>query len=177
MKVLSPSRLAVVAAVAATVLTLGVTGAFSGGGHARTTAACDPLCQEHQRLERNKKNVVAYYTLAFNAKKPVEAVAMYGGPMYIQHNPLAGNGFKAFIGFVQGFTKQFPKVHIQIKRVFAEGNYVITHGLLTGAVPVYGKLGSKVVDIFRVNSAGKVVEHWDVLAPISAKSLNGNPEV
>ena len=55
-------------------------------------------------LERNKANVVAYYTLAFNEKKPEEAVALYGGDMYIQHNPLAANGFQAFIDFVNFFT-------------------------------------------------------------------------
>ena len=54
---------------------------------------------------------------------------------------------------------------------------MVTHGLLTGAEPVYTERGSKVVDIFRLNRRGKIVEHWDVLAPISATSANGNPEV
>ena len=54
---------------------------------------------------------------------------------------------------------------------------MVTHGLLTGAEPVYTERGSKVVDIFRLNRRGKIEEHWDVLAPISATSVNGNPEV
>jgi predicted SnoaL-like aldol condensation-catalyzing enzyme len=128
-------------------------------------------------LERNKQNVVAYYTTAFNDKNPTLAVELYGGDEYIQHNPLADNGFEAFTQFVTVFTTQFPDVHVDIKRVFADGDFVITHALLTGAEPVYGPHGSKVVDIFRLDANGKVVEHWDVIAQISQTSANGNPEV
>jgi predicted SnoaL-like aldol condensation-catalyzing enzyme len=102
---------------------------------------------------------------------------LYGGDEYIQHNPLAANGFDAFIAFVESFTAAFPDLHIDIRRVFADCDFVITHGLLTGAVPVVTALGSKVVDIFRVDAHGKIVEHWDVLAAISPTSANGNPEV
>jgi predicted SnoaL-like aldol condensation-catalyzing enzyme len=42
---------------------------------------------------------------------------------------------------------------------------------------VFGERGNKVVDIFRVDRHGRIVEHWDVLSPISETSLNGNPEV
>jgi predicted SnoaL-like aldol condensation-catalyzing enzyme len=42
---------------------------------------------------------------------------------------------------------------------------------------VFGERGNKVVDIFRLDEEGKIVEHWDVLSPIAETSLNGNPEV
>ncbi len=181
MKVPSPFRLLAVVAVVGSALALGVASATSGGSSPRATAAkapkCGPLCQEVRRLKRNKANVVGYYTMAFNDKKPRDAVAKYGGAEYIQHNPLAANGFDAFISFVESFTKAFPDAHIEIKRVIAEGDLVVTHALATGAVPVYGPQGSKVVDIFRLDKDGKIVEHWDVLARISATSANGNPEV
>jgi predicted SnoaL-like aldol condensation-catalyzing enzyme len=174
MKVRSVAWLIAAAAAAAVALTLGVTVAVSG-----TTGGIGggPDCRGKAQLERNKQNVVAYYTMAFNDKNPREAVRLYGGPEYIQHNPLAANGFDAFIAFVEGFTSAFPDVHIEIKRVIAECDLVVTHGLLTGAVPVFGPRGSKVVDIFRLNDQGKVVEHWDVSAQISETSANGNPEV
>jgi predicted SnoaL-like aldol condensation-catalyzing enzyme len=130
-----------------------------------------------QVLDRNKQNAVGYYLTAFNDKNPRLAVQLYGGAEYIQHNPLAQNGFDAFIAFVESFTAAFPDAHIDIKRVFAECDFVITHALATGAVPVYGDLGTKLVDIFRMDANGKVVEHWDVAARISATSANGNPEV
>jgi len=142
-------------------------------------------------LERNKQNVIAYYTRAFNDKQPEDAVARYVGfdkpgedrdhsgeaHLYIQHNPLAASGAPAFIKFVRDFTTAFPGLNIDIRRVVAQCDLVITHGLLTGAVPVFGERGSKVVDIFRLDDRGKIVEHWDVLAPISPTSANGNPEV
>jgi predicted SnoaL-like aldol condensation-catalyzing enzyme len=129
------------------------------------------------QLERNKRNVVGYYETAFNDHDPERAVELYGGDEYIQHNPLADNGFDAFIAFVNDFAAQFPELNIDIRRVFAECDFVITHGIISGAEPVFGERGNKVVDIFRVDRDGRIVEHWDVLSPISATSLNGNPEV
>jgi predicted SnoaL-like aldol condensation-catalyzing enzyme len=191
-KLRTPLRLTAVAAIAAASLGIGVSQVASGGGghdrdHRRKEhSAFAPFngegesthCPRSQReIERNKRNVVAYYTTAFNDKDPEKAVRKYGGREYIQHNPLAQNGFDAFIDFVTDFTAAFPDVHIDIRRVFAECDFVITHGLLTGAEPVFTELGSKVVDIFRVDRRGKIVEHWDVLAAISPTSENGNPEV
>jgi predicted SnoaL-like aldol condensation-catalyzing enzyme len=46
-------------------------------------------------LERNKRNVVGYYTTAFNDKDPELAVQLYGGDQYIQHNSSARAGFRA----------------------------------------------------------------------------------
>lgn len=174
LSVVSRGVIAVASAVA-----LATAGSYASAAIGASTSAkrCDDLCRVQKRLARNKHNVVAYYTLALNGKNPALAAKLYGGPVYIQHNPLAANGFPAFIKFFKTFEAQYPDAHITIKRVIAEGNLVVTHSLLTGAKPVYGPRGTKAVDIFRLNSQGKVVEHWDVLAQISAKSVNGNPEV
>jgi predicted SnoaL-like aldol condensation-catalyzing enzyme len=177
MKLLSPSRVVAAAAVAVAALSVGV--AYASTTRSGTPAQAGKQACVHGTalLERNKQNVVAYYTTAFNDKNPELAVKLYGGDEYIQHNPLAANGFDAFIAFVNSFTSAFPDAHIDIRRVIAECDLVVTHRLATGAVPVYGPRGSKVVDIFRLDANGKIVEHWDVLAQISASSANGNPEV
>lgn len=173
MRLFTPSRLVAVVAVAVAGVALSVA---SAGTNHHAKQAC---VKGQALLERNKANVVAYYETAFNDKKPELAVKLYGGDEYIQHNPLAGNGFDAFIAFVNSFTTAFPDVHIEIHRVIAECDLVVTHGVLTGAEPVYGHFGSKVVDIFRLDENGKIVEHWDVLARQvdPATSQNHNPEV
>ncbi len=60
--------------------------------------------------EQNKQTALAFVNMAFNEKKPAEAVLNYGGSHYIQHNPQAPDGFEAFIQFVEGFLKQFPQL-------------------------------------------------------------------
>jgi len=148
-----------------------VVGVFDGDHNSKACVHSQPL------LQRNEHNVIQFYTLAFNFNEPELAVQLYGGSEYIQHNPLAANGFDAFIQFVHSFKAAFPSAHIDIRRVFADCDFVVTHSLASGADPVYTKLGSKVVDIFRLDANGKIVEHWDVLAPLSATSANGNPEI
>jgi predicted SnoaL-like aldol condensation-catalyzing enzyme len=161
-KMLTPLRMTAVALIATASIGVGLGQVVSGdsdhAGRHKGRSEFAPFNGEGEsthcprskaRLERYKRNVVGYYTTAFNDKDPELAVELYGGDEYIQHNPLAENGF----------------------------DFVITHGLLTGAEPVFTERGSKVVDIFRLDRHGKIVEHWDVLAPISATSANGNPEV
>ena len=191
MKILTPSRVIAAVAVAVAALSFGVAHANTDHKGASAHIASKACVHGTAQLERNKRNVVAYYTRAFNDKDPEGAVARYVGfdrpgqdldhsgepHLYIQHNPLAASGAPAFISFVRDFTTAFPDVHVDIRRVIAECDLVMTHALLTGAEPVYTPLGSKVVDIFRLDEKGKIVEHWDVLAPISPTSANGNPEV
>ena len=120
-------------------------------------------------LEQNKKNVVAYYEMAFGGQ-PEDAVSQYLGDHYTQHNPEAADGPDAFIGFVRALRKQNPEVKLEIKRVIAEGDFVVTHGNL---ILTPGEPGLALADIFRLEN-GKVVEHWNVIQPVPAESANDN---
>jgi|GEM_PF-307033 len=185
MRTLTPFRVAAFVAAVSLALSLSISFVVIQDGDAQARAV-DPAgsvqdskacVRSKHHLERNKRNAVAFYTVAFNDKNPRRAVELYGGAEYIQHNPLAPNGFEAFIAFVESFTTAFPDAHIDIRRVVAECDLVVTHALATGAVPVYTERGSKFVDIFRLDANGRIVEHWDVGAAISPTSANGNPEV
>ena len=171
MKLLSRLHLTAIAAVVIMAVGVGVAVAGTqhhspGGKHGHRGG-----CPHGRQLERNKATVVAYYTTAFNDQKPEEAVAKYGGPVYIQHNPQAADGFQAFIDFVTSFTKANPQLHVDIKRVIAECDLVVTHSHLT-LNP--SDRGSAVADIFRLNREGKVVEHWDVIQAVPETSANDN---
>jgi len=121
--------------------------------------------------EENKQTVLAYYNLAFNDRKPAEAVERYGGPHYIQHNPHVPDGFEAFIQFVEGFVGQFPQLSHDIKRTVAEGDMVVTHSLIKTSPE---DRGTAAADFFRLEE-GKIVEHWDVVQPVPESAANDHP--
>lgn len=126
--------------------------------------------QDAAKLERNKKNVVEFYNAVLN-EKDFDKAATYLGATYIQHNPTAPDGPEGLKGFVNFLRDKFPNNKSEIKRVFAEGNYVIVH---VHAVREPGTRGNAIIDIFRLDDAGKVVEHWDAVQPIPEKAMNNN---
>ena len=162
-------RVAGVAAFAAGAVATGVgvaSAGDSGGGHHGPDRCHDPAA-----LERNKANVVAFYTLAFNEGKPAKAVRRYVGATYIQHNPFAADGPDAFIEFVSSFKAANPGLNVDIKRVVAECDLVVTHSHVTVSPEDRGQAAA---DIFRLDERGKILEHWDVVQPVPETSANDN---
>ena len=120
-------------------------------------------------LEANKKVVVEFYEAALN-RMDFEAAAKHFGPRYIQHNPGAPDGIEGFRQFIAMRKEKTPKARSEIKRVFAEGDYVILH---VHSIREPGQRGVAIVDIFRLEN-GKIVEHWDVVQPIPENAANNN---
>ncbi len=134
-----------------------------------TIVAAAPSSWAGAREEENKRIVREFYEQAIN-RKDFPAAEKYLGARYIQHNQRAADGkegLKAFIGFLR---EKFPKSHSEIKKSFADGDYVILH---VHAVREPGTRGVAIVDIFRLES-GRVVEHWDVHEDIIENPANGN---
>ncbi len=122
-----------------------------------------------QQAEMNKKTVLEFYEKGLN-QKDFEAASRYFGPRYTQHNPNAADGPEGFKAFLQFLREKFPNSHSEIKRAFADGDYVILH---VHAVREPGTRGVAIVDIFKLEN-GKIVEHWDVAQPMPEKSANSN---
>lgn len=85
---------------------------------------------------------------------------------YIQHNPAVADGLDGFGAAMKYFAEnslvmEYTKLH----KVLGQGNFVLTMS--------EGKFGkgelTAFYDLFRIEN-GLIVEHWDVIAPIPAKS-------
>jgi predicted SnoaL-like aldol condensation-catalyzing enzyme len=136
------------------------------------TAPAQAQLTDAQKMARNKKNVVEFYNAVLN-EKDFEKAKTYVGATYIQHNPIGADGLDGIKGFINFLRDKFPQNKSEIKRVFAEGNYVIVH---VHAVREPGQRGNAIFDLFRLDDDGKVLEHWDAVQPIPdpANALNKN---
>jgi predicted SnoaL-like aldol condensation-catalyzing enzyme len=111
--------------------------------------------------EQNKQTVARVFD-AFRAGD-VDAFDELIVEDYVQHNPQADNGLQA----VKDFFAPLGPVDVEVHRVIAADDVVAVHSH-------YKTFNMAVVDIFRLNDDGKIIEHWDVLQPIPETTASGN---
>lgn len=119
-------------------------------------------------LEIMKRDVIAFYEMMFNESRPREAIERYAGEEYIQHNPHVANGRQGFIEYFERMAAEYPDKRVEVKRAFAEDRHVILHchQIWPDGLEYAG------IDIFRLDDAGKIVEHWDVLQELPETSAH-----
>jgi predicted SnoaL-like aldol condensation-catalyzing enzyme len=132
--------------------------------------------------ERNKQTVLDFLDRGFLTQDPEGAFARYVGKAgYRQHNPTFADGYEGFAAGVAKWMGRFPNFAPETLHVIAEGEYVVLHSRVEGVdlsetpaddpadYPVYS-----IMDIFRLDEEGKVVEHWDVVQAVPDEAENGN---
>ena len=123
-----------------------------------------------KQLQENKENAIAFYRMAFGGN-PRQAVEMYVGDEYIQHNPVVENGKEGFVRYFERMAQEYPEKSVEFVRSVAEGDLVVlhTHQLWPDQEEYV------TTDFFRFDENGKIVEHWDAIQKIPEKTASGNP--
>jgi predicted SnoaL-like aldol condensation-catalyzing enzyme len=116
--------------------------------------------------DKMKAAIDTIYGKVFNEGRGDLLPSLMAGP-YIQHNPMFPDG----TDFVVNFLKQVKKVPCEVKRIAIDGDLAFIHVRYLD----WGGKETAGVDIFRFDSDGKILEHWDVLQPVpeSANNTNG----
>lgn len=120
-------------------------------------------------IEANKQNAIDFYRTAYLGN-PEEAVKLYVGAEYIQHNPLVGDGPTPFIDYFNKMATDYPEKRIEFVRAVAQGDLVALHTHQTWP----GNEEYVTMDFFRFDDKGKIVEHWDSIQEIPKQSNNEN---
>lgn len=91
---------------------------------------------------------------------------------YIQHNLAYATGRDAFLGSVKSLAAAPVKTTVHNIRAFADADKVFLHTVYN-----FAGAGEQVAfDIFRFDTAGRIAEHWDNLAPLAGPNPSGRTQ-
>ena len=125
--------------------------------------------QDHwtEQETTNVKAVVDFFQHLMNEHDFEYTLQNYGNGSYLQHNRAIPNEIEGLVGYVKNMTKRFPEYSFDVKRISADGDYVILHSHTTLKAKHRGneKKGFIITDTFKLIN-GKLVEHWDAIQPI-----------
>ena len=115
----------------------------------------------------NVKVVVDFFQHLMNEHDFDYTLKKYGDGSYTQHNRAIPSEMSGLIGYVKTLTKRFPEYSFDVKRIFADGDFVILHSHTTMKANHRGneRKGFIITDTFKLKD-GKLKEHWDAIQPI-----------
>jgi len=117
-----------------------------------------------------KEAAVTFLKMA-SAGKVEDAYAKYIAPSFIHHNQYFKGDRESLKAAMAEAHAKTPNKLIDVKRVFEDGDFVITHSLVVRGNPSEPDVA--VVHIFKFDG-DKVVELWDLGQLLSKDSPNEN---
>jgi predicted SnoaL-like aldol condensation-catalyzing enzyme len=111
-----------------------------------------------------------FVELFYTRKRVAEAFAFLVADEYRQHNPNLPDGPAAA---VEALTPKFDgsaDARFEVQRILVDGDLAMVHVKATRP----GTPPTAVADIYRF-SAGRIVEHWDVLQPVPPNPVHDHP--
>jgi predicted SnoaL-like aldol condensation-catalyzing enzyme len=121
-------------------------------------------------MSKHKEAAQSFLKLAGTGKVQ-EAYDQYIAPSFIHHNQYFKGDRRSLLEAMQEASKTSPNKSIEIKRVYEDGDTVITHSVVTRRDADAPAIA--VVHIFRFEQ-DRVVELWDLGQPVSKDSPNEN---
>lgn len=127
------------------------------------------LQQDHwtEQEKANAKVVVDFFQRLMNEHDFDYTQRTYGDLTYTQHNRGIPVGIPGLIDYVKTLTKRFPDYAFDVKRINADGDYIILHSHTTMNAKHRGDetKGFIITDTFKLKD-GKLSEHWDAIQAI-----------
>ncbi|MEM9436120.1 MAG: nuclear transport factor 2 family protein [Pseudomonadota bacterium] len=121
------------------------------------------------RTEENKALVLGFVRDVLGGAAPQNAPMYLDPEVYMQHNPNIADGLAGLIAATQAWADQgFVITKFEPQIVVAEGNFVFVASDATVSEQPWAFF-----DLWRVED-GKIVEHWDVVAPTPADMAHDN---
>lgn len=116
-----------------------------------------------ERETANLEVVEGFFTALVKNKDP-KAVAGYLADDFISHNPQVA-GKQGMVDFAASQAETQPDAgFVEVFHTIAKGDLVVKHYTYSNEPANGAELA--IVDFFRVTD-GKIVEYWDVVAPIN----------
>lgn len=121
-----------------------------------------------------KQNAINLYIKGIQNGNPREAIAAYTGERYTQHSTGVADGQEGFIAFFEPFLKRNPIRNIKIARALQDGKHVFLQAYQDIND---GEAEWLTTDFFDSNKDGKIIEHWDVIAPVKPNNVSGHSQI
>ncbi|QNP75155.1 nuclear transport factor 2 family protein [Streptomyces roseirectus] len=138
----------------------------TASGRTQTDGPAAPA--DLDRTEANRALVVEFAEKVLKGADYSVLTDYISTETYHQHNPEAADGLDGFGAAAARWAGQGKNlVYRQVHKVVAEGDLVLLQSEGEFGVPV------AYWDLFRV-ADGKIVEHWDVIAPVPSELPHGN---